>query len=266
MTLKNVRNFVFTVGIIVLIIAVNNVFSSQRLNNAVGVVVELTTLQEVVNAVDQLEKALEEERIAVGQYPLSGDEGLLTRISDAQAQYDEYWAVIMKNRGTEKAQELEVISSARETYQGLLDDVISTYQANPSNNAAASKMATAISFYLQSLDPALSNFTEPEIQTFVERSETEAAAAQDFLNQSRFVTIIGTTATAAGVVMTFVYAFGMNRIVRKILEIIDTTNAISRGDLDSPIDVDHPGEIGDLAQAIERMRTSLKAAIERLRR
>lgn len=266
MTLKNVRNFVFSVGIIVLLIALNNVFSSQRLNDAVGVVVELTTLQEVVNAVDQLEKALEEERIAVGQFPLSGDEALLDRIADARAQYDEYWDVVMRNRGTEKAQQLEAIAASRETYQGMLDEVISAYQANPSNNDSASKMSTAITYYLQNLDPALSGFTEPEIETFVQRSQTEAAEAQAFLNQSRFLTIIGTTVTVAGVVMTFVYAFGMNRIVREILEIIDTTNAISRGDLDSPINVGQPGEIGDLAQAIERMRTSLKAAIERLRR
>lgn len=266
MTLKNVRNFVFTVGIVVIIIAVNGIFSNQRLNNAVLVVVDLTTLQEVVNAVDQLEKALEEERIAVGQYPLSGDEGLLARVSDARAQYDEYWAVVMKNRGTEKAQQLETIAAARDTYQGMLDEVISAYQANPANNDAASKMSTAITFYLQNLEPALSGFTEPEIETFVQRSQTEAAEAQAFLNQSKFVSIIGTTAAVAGVIMTFVYAFGMNRIVKDILEIIDTTNAISRGDLDSPINVGQPGEIGDLAQAIERMRTSLKAAIERLRR
>jgi HAMP domain-containing protein len=36
--------------------------------------------------------------------------------------------------------------------------------------------------------------------------------------------------------------------------------------MDVPIDVDQTGEIGELAKAIERMRTSLKAAIERLRR
>ena len=75
MTLKNVRNFIFTVGIVVLLIAVNNIFSSNRLNNAVAVVIDLASLQEVVNAIDQIEDALEEERISVGQYPLNGDMG-----------------------------------------------------------------------------------------------------------------------------------------------------------------------------------------------
>lgn len=266
MTLKNVRNFIFAVGVVVALIAVSNITSSSRLNDAVAIVVELTSLQEVVNSLDQIDHALEEERISVGQYPLSGDDTLLTRIEDAQAHYDENWEIIMNNRGTEKSEVLATIATARETYVGMLNDVISTYQSNPANNDSASKMASAITFYLQNLDPALSSFKEPEIATFVERSKTEAAEAQQFLNQSVIINIVGTTATIAGVVMTFVYAFGMTRIVRAILEIIDTANSISRGDLEIPINVDQPGEIGDLAQAIERMRTSLKAAIERLRR
>ena len=266
MTLKNVRNFIFTVGIVVLLIAVNNIFSANRLNTAVSVVVDLASLQEVVNAIDQIDKVLEEERIAIGQYPLTGDEALLERFTNAQAQYDESWDVIMRNRGTEKPEELARIEEARETYVSMLEEVISTYQSNPDNNDAARKMSTAIGFYLQSLDPAFSDFKEPEIETFIERSRTEALAAEQYIIQSRILTVVGSVITLAGVIMTFVYAFGMNRIVGSILEIIDTTNSISRGDLDIPIDVDQPGEVGDLAQAIERMRTSLKAAIERLRR
>lgn len=266
MTLRNVRNFIFAVGIVVLLIAVSNVTGSQRLNDAVGVVVELATLQEVVNALDQIDSALEEERIAVGQFPLTGDEQLITRIADAQAQYDESWDVIMTYRGADKAEELAAISAAREEYVGLLDDVITAYQSNPANNDSARKMSTAITYYLQNLDPALSSFKEPEIETIVTRSKSEAADAQKYIQQSRIVSIVGTVATVAGVIMTIVYALGMTRIVRSILEIINTANSISRGDLDIPIDVNQPGEIGDLAQAIERMRTSLKAAIERLRR
>ena len=266
MTLTNVRNFIFAVGVVVLLIAVSNLTSSSRLDDAVRVVVELTTLQEVVNALDQIDEALEEERIAAGQYPLNGDEQMITRIADAQAQYDEAWAVILNYRGDEKAEVLANISTARETYKGMLDEVISEYQSNPANNDAASKMSTAITYYLQNLDPALISFRTPEVQAFLAKSKAEAAEAESYLRQSRIVSIVGTGTTIVGVGMTFVYAFGMTRIVRSILEIINTANSISRGDLDIPIDVDKPGEIGELAEAIERMRTSLKAAIERLRR
>ena len=60
--------------------------------------------------------------------------------------------------------------------------------------------------------------------------------------------------------------FSTNRMLNAIHRIVDAANSISRGDLDVPIDVAQGGEIGEMAQAIERMRTSLKAAIERLRR
>jgi HAMP domain-containing protein len=56
------------------------------------------------------------------------------------------------------------------------------------------------------------------------------------------------------------------RMINAINEIVDAADSISRGDMDVPINTDQVGEIGDLAKAIERMRTSLKAAIERLRR
>ena len=191
---------------------------------------------------------------------------MLTRISEAQTQYDEAWAVIMNYRGEEKAEVLANISTARETYKGMLGDVITEYQSNPADNDSANMMSTAITFYLQNLDPALSSFKEPEVQAFLAKSKAEASKASRYLQQSRIIAIVGTGITLFGVAMTFIYAFGMTRIVRSILEIIDTANSISRGDLDIPIDTEKPGEIGELAEAIERMRTSLKAAIERLRR
>jgi HAMP domain-containing protein len=38
------------------------------------------------------------------------------------------------------------------------------------------------------------------------------------------------------------------------------------GDLDTPIQIKATGEVGVLAESIERMQTSVKAAIERLQR
>jgi HAMP domain-containing protein len=39
---------------------------------------------------------------------------------------------------------------------------------------------------------------------------------------------------------------------------------MSKGDLDTPVEVESSDEIGDLALSLERMRASLKAAIIRL--
>jgi HAMP domain-containing protein len=60
------------------------------------------------------------------------------------------------------------------------------------------------------------------------------------------------------------------RSARQITDPIDrlvkAADAISMGDLSRPVRADHNDEIGDLAQALERMRQSLEAAMDRLRR
>ncbi|MEJ2606722.1 MAG: HAMP domain-containing protein [Anaerolineales bacterium] len=50
------------------------------------------------------------------------------------------------------------------------------------------------------------------------------------------------------------------------LYLSSAAESISRGDLDTPIIAETGDEMEDLARSIERMRVSLKAAIERLRR
>lgn len=266
MTLKNVRNFIVIVAIITLLMVAGNMFTSNTLGKSVQTVLDLTTLQEVVNAVDQLEVAQEEERIAVGQFQLSGDDELLSRIYAARDVYDKHWNVIIENQRDEQAELLSTIAENRATYQGLLDDVINSYQANPSNNDSASKLSTAITYYLQVLSPSIASFAEPEIENFAKRVEVEKIAATNLQARQTITVVLGLALSIAGVVMALVYVIGTQRIVSAITDIINAANSISRGDLDVPINVDQPGEIGELAKAIERMRTSLKAAIERLRR
>ena len=56
------------------------------------------------------------------------------------------------------------------------------------------------------------------------------------------------------------------RIIRPILGLVDAANEISLGKLENPVTVNSNDEIGDLGRALERMRVSLGAALERLRR
>lgn len=56
------------------------------------------------------------------------------------------------------------------------------------------------------------------------------------------------------------------RVVQPIERLVKVADAISMGDLTRPVQADRNDEIGDLAQALERMRLSLDAAMERLRR
>lgn len=65
-------------------------------------------------------------------------------------------------------------------------------------------------------------------------------------------------------------AFFVARLVRRIVEPLErlatAADAISMGELDTPVVPERNDEIGDLAHSLERMRLSLQAAMARLRR
>ncbi len=266
MTLRQIRNYIIVFGVIVLGLVALNYYSNTTMNQTMEITIELTSLQDVVQSVEKIRDALEEERIAIGQYPLTGNPELLTRLETASADYDQAWAVVVANRGESMAAQIGEIAAAREVYQGLLSEVISMYQANPTNNRSSAKLSEAINYYLQNLDPKISGLAEPEIAKLSQRVEIEKQRAATLLRNSQIATLFGIMISGAALIMTLFVVFGTQRMVRAINGIVVAANSISRGDLDVPIDVNQRGEIGEMAKAIERMRTSLKAAIERLRR
>jgi HAMP domain-containing protein len=62
----------------------------------------------------------------------------------------------------------------------------------------------------------------------------------------------------AGVI--FLSVFLARRIIRPIRRLTDMAGKISTGDLETPVEIESRGEIGELARSLERMRASLKAA------
>jgi len=70
----------------------------------------------------------------------------------------------------------------------------------------------------------------------------------------------------AMVLMLVVVYFYSRSVVRPIRYLSEVADRISMGDLDTPIQVKAKGEVGLLAESIERMQTSVKAAIERLQK
>jgi HAMP domain-containing protein len=63
--------------------------------------------------------------------------------------------------------------------------------------------------------------------------------------------------------VVYLYSYSVVRPLRHLAEVADK---ISMGDLKATIDVQGKGEIAMLAQSIERMQTSVRAAIERLQK
>lgn len=60
--------------------------------------------------------------------------------------------------------------------------------------------------------------------------------------------------------------FYARSVVHPIRYLSEVANKISMGELDTPIQIKQRGEVGALAESIERMQTSVKAAIERLQK
>ncbi len=67
------------------------------------------------------------------------------------------------------------------------------------------------------------------------------------------------------VLLGVIYLYSTS-VVRPIRHLSDVADRISMGDLEARVAVEGGGEIATLAQSIERMRTSVKTAIERLER
>jgi HAMP domain-containing protein len=81
----------------------------------------------------------------------------------------------------------------------------------------------------------------------------------------RFVLFGIVVALVLTVLLAFVYFFSLS-VVKPIRELSDIADRISMGDLKAVVNVKGKGEVQVLAQSVERMQTSVKAAIERLQK
>jgi methyl-accepting chemotaxis protein len=92
------------------------------------------------------------------------------------------------------------------------------------------------------------------------------------VRESYFSQVLNTTlliiavVTGVSLVLGIGIAFYLSQLLtRPILKLTEAANRISLGELDEPIVVTTGDEIGELGESLERMRISLKQAIERLR-
>ena len=86
---------------------------------------------------------------------------------------------------------------------------------------------------------------------------------EEIFNSIRYVLIAIILTLIFGVVTTF---FMIRKITDRLIFLTESADKISLGEIDFNIELDTSDEIGDLGRAIERMRESLKAAIDRLRK
>jgi len=267
MKLASIRNYVVGIGLVVILLVVTSFLSVNFLRSSLDITVELINLQDVVLSTNNLERAVLEERIAISQYVLTGFRGQLGQIEDAretiQVRLDEVDQAL--GEGNQ-----EVMAEARDayrTYTSILDDVIAAYQANPEDNSAAViKLGDARTFANNTLFPTLDDLDETQLNKLKELTERERQRASRLSIVYNFLSVLSLVVGLFMVIAIIVALRGTQRMISTITHLIEASDAISRGDLDTPIEAEVGGDMERLAESIERMRTSLKAAIERLRR
>ena len=90
---------------------------------------------------------------------------------------------------------------------------------------------------------------------------TRESANATIVNTSLFLVVVVIAAFVLGTLLSRLIGRSINRPMAQLTQM---STDISLGELDKRVEVSAKGEIGELAAAIERMRTSLKMTIDRL--
>ena len=89
--------------------------------------------------------------------------------------------------------------------------------------------------------------------------------SKGFQLTQQLVNTVGFIMLAIAIVTLISQVFA-RQLIDPIVKLTRTADRLSLGELDLPVSASSNDEMGDLAEALERMRLSLKSAIERLRR
>jgi methyl-accepting chemotaxis protein len=109
----------------------------------------------------------------------------------------------------------------------------------------------------------IDEFSRPEraIEEKIKSIERTYLQEYEMKTQIFYIVILG-----AVLIMIGVISYYSRSVIRPILYLSEVADKISMGELDTRIEVKAKGEVRVLAESIERMQTSVKAAIERLQR
>jgi methyl-accepting chemotaxis protein len=260
MRLTVARKLWVAFGIVLVLLAAVAVLAVISATSAATAVASLAEIHGAAEALDRGVEQLLLESTNVTQYIMTKDERYQTAALAARNRYNESW-VIVRRYGDEYGVVLvDQTEEAAIGYHDLLDESVRKYGEAPGEIATALAQLGASEYYLNVLGP-VRDALYGDMQVRVETVESSVAA------QLRLMRIIVAVAGVLAIVIAVVAAFLISRgITQAARDLAAAAESISRGDLDVPIEVKTGDEMQDLAESIERMRTSLKAAIERLRR
>jgi len=145
---------------------------------------------------------------------------------------------------------LQRSTTARETFAGGLDDYV----------LGSQPIATTMDFLIGSRAADQSAALLTEARSSLQKSfQGRADSARGNLYQTQGIAL-------SGVAFALALALIISRsITRPIAHLAKVADRMSLGELDVDIDVDGNNEVGQLAESLRRMQTSLRSAIDRLR-
>lgn len=109
----------------------------------------------------------------------------------------------------------------------------------------------------------IDEFSKPSKAIEAKMNGIETRYLEEYENRTKifFIVILGVLL----ILLVRIYFFARS-VVKPILYLSEVADKISLGELDTPIKVKAKGEVAILAESIERMQASVKAAIERLQK
>jgi HAMP domain-containing protein len=109
----------------------------------------------------------------------------------------------------------------------------------------------------------IDEFSKPTKAIEDKMKKIESGYLQEYEKKFQMVYLIVLSALIVLLVVIYLYS---KSVIRPILYLSEVADKISMGELDTPIRIKTKGEVGVLAESIERMQMSVKTAIERLQK
>jgi methyl-accepting chemotaxis protein len=248
-------------AIVLLFLAVVAVLSVISLSAARTATVQLIDVHAVVEAVDRSAESMLLERVLLTQYVATGDPQYSLLAEDARNSYWDSWAAVVEY-GAQR--QLEIVAELEDVvpqYSNLLDWAVESYERNPEDvELILSQLNAADEYFSDTVSPLRDELYS---ETSAEAAQAEASVERLLATMRAVAAVVGILAFVAAVLAAYLVSRDITQAATHLTAVAES---ISRGDLDVTIEVKTGDEMEDLAESLERMRASLKAAVERLRR
>jgi HAMP domain-containing protein len=213
-----------------------------------------------VRRITDIRVSMAEAGAALERAMAAGEEGEIATARLLLSELQDNVTAYVEGKGTDSSEE-EMLQSL-EFAQQLLDKTFESYLDVAALGAGLD--LRLLSRYQEFVvDPYLSLLTE--IESEATNRMVEALEEIQRAQSSLLLVMIGFTVIAA--LIGAGLAVGITRSVTvPVGQLVKAADQISLGDLDAAMEVHSRDEIGELADSMERMRVSMKAAIERLKK